>query len=82
MKPSELFKEMQNKIDELVNSSPLNEVQSNIKSAMNNTFSKLDLITREEFDIQKEVLQTTRAKLETLEQQLQHLSSILENHKH
>ena len=37
---------------------------------LQNTFSKLDLVTREEFDAQKGVLQRTREKLETLEEQV------------
>jgi BMFP domain-containing protein YqiC len=40
---------------------------------MNNTFSKLDLVTREEFEIQKQVLQHTRAKLDLIEKQLDEL---------
>lgn len=50
------------------------EVQKDLEHAfrtiLQSTFSKLDLVTREEFDAQVRVLARTRAKLEALEQQV------------
>jgi len=43
------------------------DVEKNVRAAMSATFAKLDLVTREEFDIQTQVLHRTREKLETLE---------------
>jgi len=43
------------------------DVEKNIRAAMSATFAKLDLVTREEFDIQTQVLHRTREKLEALE---------------
>lgn len=40
---------------------------------LKNIFSKMDLVTREEFDAQTKVLHRTRLKLETLEQKLKDL---------
>jgi BMFP domain-containing protein YqiC len=40
-------------------------------------FSKLDLVTREEFDIQSQVLAKTRAKLEALEARVAELEAQL-----
>lgn len=45
-------------------------VQQNIHLVLQNQLSKLDLVSREEFDAQKAVLEKTRAKLEALEKQL------------
>ncbi|MDX1351851.1 MAG: accessory factor UbiK family protein [Thiomicrorhabdus sp.] len=42
-------------------------VQSQVKSVLISAFDKMDLVTREEFDIQAAVLSKTRAKLERLE---------------
>jgi len=54
-------------------------MQSQLKSVLSNTFDKMDLVSREEFDIQAGVLAKTRAKLEQLEKQVseleQHLNS-------
>lgn len=49
------------------------ELQRSLQLIMQNALSKLDLVTREEFDAQTAVLQKTRAKLETLEKTLDQL---------
>ena len=41
-----------------------------LRDSMTSTFEKMDLVTREEFDVQCRVLQRTREKLEALEKQL------------
>lgn len=51
-----------------------NELHKAINSIVQNVFSKLDLVTREEFDAQRKVLLTTRAKVEQLELELEELS--------
>ncbi len=43
------------------------EIEKNMRSALQNMLARLDLITREEFDAQAKVLARTRAQLETLE---------------
>lgn len=43
------------------------DIEKNVRSALSATFSKLDLVTREEFDVQTQVLHRTREKLEALE---------------
>jgi BMFP domain-containing protein YqiC len=53
------------------------DVEKNIRAALQNAFSKMDLVTREEFDIQSAVLQKTRAKLEALEAQVAQLEQQL-----
>ena len=42
------------------------DVKKNLRSAMQSTFAKLDLVTREEFEVQSAVLQRTREKLEAM----------------
>jgi BMFP domain-containing protein YqiC len=49
------------------------DVEKNIRSALSGMFAKLDLVTREEFDVQTQVLQRTREKLEALEQKVAEL---------
>lgn len=61
------FNEMQAKIQQVIESSPAKDLERNVKAMMSQGFSKLDLVTREEFDIQAQVLAKTRAKLDALE---------------
>lgn len=49
------------------------EVERNVRSVLGEAVSRLDLITREEFDIQQQVLLRTREKLEALEKQVAQL---------
>lgn len=44
--------------------------ERNARAAVQSSLSKLDLVTREEFDVQTAVLQRTRARLEALEARL------------
>ena len=51
------------------------ELQQNFKSVLQSGLARLDLVTREEFDVQRAVLLRTREKLETLEREVQALES-------
>ena len=59
--------DMQNKVGEAIRNSPAQEIEKNVRAMMNQGFQKMDLVTREEFDLQAQVLARTRAKLEELE---------------
>ena len=50
------------------------ELQQNFKSVLQAGLGKLDLVTREEFEVQRAVLARTRDKLEALERQLAELA--------
>jgi BMFP domain-containing protein YqiC len=49
------------------------DLERNFRGALQNTFARMDLVTREEFDVQSAVLQRTREKLEALEKKLAEL---------
>ncbi|PXX45311.1 accessory factor UbiK family protein [Undibacterium pigrum] len=67
MDKQNFFNDMQAKISQVLENSPAKDIEKNVKAMMSQGFSKLDLVTREEFDIQAQVLAKTRAKLEALE---------------
>ncbi|GMR01127.1 MAG: accessory factor UbiK family protein [Gammaproteobacteria bacterium] len=46
------------------------DIENNIRSLLQSSLAKMNLVTREEFDVQSAVLQRTREKLEQLEQQV------------
>lgn len=53
------------------------DMEKTVRGAVTNAFQKMDLVTREEFDIQTQVLARTRAKLEALEQRVAELEARL-----
>lgn len=59
--------EIGSKVTEILEQSPAKDVEKNIKVLLTAAFSRLDLVTREEFDVQQEVLLRTREKLIILE---------------
>ncbi|MGF6274405.1 BMFP domain-containing protein YqiC [Massilia sp. UYP11] len=67
MNNSNFFSDLQGKINQALESGPAKDIERNVKAAMTSGFAKLDLVTREEFDIQAQVLAKTRTKLEALE---------------
>ena len=62
-----LLDEMSARVSSLLAATPAGDIEKNLRAALAGVFAKLDLVTREEFDVQREVLARTRAKLETLE---------------
>jgi BMFP domain-containing protein YqiC len=55
------------KMSALFANSPAKDIEKNAKAMVSGLFSKLDLVTREEFDVQAQVLARTREKLQALE---------------
>lgn len=75
MEPKHLFDEAHAKMQQILESSPAKDLEKNVKAIMSQGFAKLDLVTREEFDIQAQVLAKTRAKLEQLEARVAELEA-------
>lgn len=55
------------------------DFERNAKAAMQSALGNLDLVSREEFDVQAEVLRRTRERLETLEAKVAELESSSSN---
>jgi len=67
------FDELAAKIGKLIPDSVKDlqkDIEKNVKVILKNTFTKMDLVTREEFDVQTKVLARSREKLEALEKRL------------
>jgi len=71
------FNDLQGKINQALENSPAKDIERNVKAMMTQGFSKLDLVTREEFDVQAQVLARTRTKLEALELRVAELEAKL-----
>jgi BMFP domain-containing protein YqiC len=68
-----LLEQLQSKMSEVLSHSPAKDVEKNLKALLASFFARLDLVTREEFDIQRQVLLRTREKLEKLQAKLAEL---------
>jgi ubiquinone biosynthesis accessory factor UbiK len=77
MSKSDFLSDFQAKINQVLESSPAKGIEKNMKAMLNQGFSKLDLVTREEFEIQTQVLAKTRSKLEALEARVAELEAQL-----
>ena len=75
--PNDVFNDLQQKMSDLFKNSPAKDVERNMKAMLAQGFSKLDLVTREEFDTQTQVLVRTRARLEELEKRVAQLEQRL-----
>ncbi len=53
------------------------EVEQNLRTTMQSTFHRMELVTREEFDAQAKVLARTRAQLEAMEERVTALEALL-----
>jgi len=62
-----IAEEMQGKVVNAIRNSPAQEIEKNVRAMMNQGFQKMDLVTRDEFELQAKVLLKTREKLEALE---------------
>ena len=74
LNPSKLS-EISNKIKELIGDSPVADLEKNINALLKGAFTKMELISREEFDVQAEVLRNTQEKLVELEKKLSELTA-------
>jgi BMFP domain-containing protein YqiC len=74
-----ILNDLDARIREVLAQSPAADIEKNLRAMLNTAFAKLDLVTREEFDVQRQVLLRTREKLERLERQLSELEATLGN---
>jgi BMFP domain-containing protein YqiC len=77
MTRSTFFNDLQSKIGQVFENSPAKDLEKNVKAMLSQGFSRLDLVTREEFDVQTQVLAKTRAKVDALEARLAELEALV-----
>ncbi|MDX8379351.1 MAG: accessory factor UbiK family protein [Gallionella sp.] len=71
-----LFNDLSEKLHEAVNNSPAKDIEKNMRALLAQGFSKLDLVTREEFDIQAQVLVRARTHLSALDARITELEAL------
>lgn len=65
-----LIDDLNERINAFLRATPAADAQKNLKAMLTQAFTKMDLVTREEFEIQTQVLARTREKLSALEARL------------
>ena len=75
MQNQKIIEEVSAKIKDMLGQSPAADIEKNLRAVLHSVFTKLDLVTREEFDVQQEVLLRTREKLTELETRLAQLET-------
>lgn len=69
------LEDLGNRLSALIAASPVADIDKNARALLASFFAKLDLVSREEFDVQTQVLVRTREKLKTLEERMAKLES-------
>ncbi len=64
------FEAIQGRVESLLESAPARQVERNAKALLGGALNRLDLVTREEFDIQARLLRSTEERLRLLEARL------------
>ena len=64
------FDEIAARIGKAIENSPAKDIEKNVKAMLASGFARLDLVPRAEFELQTQVLQKTREKLEALEKRV------------
>ena len=77
MENPRLLDEINERVRAVLAHSPAADLEKNLRAMLTGLFSRLDLVTREEFDVQREVLARTRQKLVQLEAQVAELEGRL-----
>ncbi len=79
MKNEDFLKQFQSHLEQSLQSAQTvgDELQQVIKTALNETLTKLDLVSKEDFDVQKIVLARSREKIDQLEKKITTLEQLI-----
>jgi len=75
MNEKRLFDELGDRIQEALRDSPAQDLEKNLRALLAAWFDRLDLVLREDFDVQKKLLERAQAKLTELEARIAELEA-------
>ena len=78
---NQFFEDLSLKIRQLINGSPAGDLEKNLRALLQGAFTKLELVSREEFEVQAEVLRVTRERLEALQARVAQLENSAEEER-
>ena len=65
-----LLDEIGAKLSEVISASPAKDVEKNVRALMAAFFDRFDLVTRDDFEVQKRVLERAQGRISELERRL------------
>ena len=71
-----IIDEVSEKVKKIMENSPAQDMEKNIRAILQSIFTKMDLVSREEFEVQQQVLLRTREKLSDLERRIAELENV------
>jgi BMFP domain-containing protein YqiC len=71
-----LFEDFRKRIDEALRSSPAQDIEKNLRALLGAWFERMDLVLREDFEVQKKLLERAQAKLAELERRIAELEAL------
>ena len=74
---TKLLDELNRRVSDLIAATPAKDIEKNLRALLSSVFSRLDLVTRDEFDVQQEVLRRAREKLQQMEARVAELEAKL-----
>jgi len=70
-----LFEELNERVGEALRNSPAADVEKNLRALLSGWFDRLDLVAREDFDVQRRLLERAQARLSELEARVAELEA-------
>lgn len=70
---NKIFEQLSTQLDKVIKNKPVQDMEENIKALVLSYLRRLDVVTKEEFEIQQRVLIKTRQQVEELEAKLEQL---------
>jgi BMFP domain-containing protein YqiC len=70
-----LLDELRSRIDEALRASPAQDIERNVRAVLSAWFDRLDLVLREDFEVQRKLLERAQAKLAELEARIAELEA-------
>lgn len=75
MQKSAFFDDLQQRLTDLFEHGPAADMKKNLRALLMQQFARMELVTQEELDLQRQVLTRTREKLEALEARVRELEA-------
>jgi BMFP domain-containing protein YqiC len=75
MSEKRLFDDLADRINEALRNSPAQDIEKNLRALLASWFDRMDLVLREDFDVQKKLLERAQAKLAELESRIAELEA-------